>query len=158
MNYWLLKSEAHCYSIDDLKKDKKTAWTGVRNFQARNFMTRDMKVGDTVFFYHSGGSKTKDVVTGIYGLAKVSSTAHPDPTQFDKKDEHYDPKSKKENPTWQCVDVAFVKKFIEPIALSYIKLDPNLDGIMVAQVGSRLSVQPVSQKHGEYLLKVSRGE
>ncbi len=152
MNYWILKSEGACYSINDLKRDKKVAWEGVRNFQARNFMIHDMQIGDTVFFYHSNGKGENP--TGIYGLAKVTSKAHADESQFDKKDEHYDPKSKKENPTWQCVDVAFVKKFKEPIALSYIKIDPNLDGIMLAQVGSRLSVQPVSKKHGEYLSKI----
>lgn len=154
MNYWIFKSEGTCYSIDDLRKDKKTSWTGVRNFQARNFMTKDMKVGDLVFFYHSSG--TKDDPTGIYGLAKIVSQAHADETQFDTKDDHFDPKSKKENPTWHCVEIAFVKKFKEPIALSYIKIDPNLKGIMVAQTGSRLSIQPVSEKHGEYLLRIAQ--
>lgn len=157
MNYWLFKSEGTCYSIDDLKrdtqKDKKVPWTGIRNYQARNFMVQDVKLGDIVFFYHSNGKGESP--TGIYGLAKVVSLAHPDLTQFDKKDEHYDPKSKKESPTWQCVDVAFVKKFKEPIALSYIKIDPNLEGVMVAQTGSRLSIQPVSIKHAEYLLDLA---
>lgn len=152
MNYWLMKSEGACYSIDDLKKDKKVAWEGVRNFQARNFM-REMNVGDVVFFYHSNGKGENP--TGIYGLAKVSSKIHPDESQFNKKDEHYDPKSKKESPTWQCVDISFVKKFKEPIALSYIKIDPNLSSMMVAQTGSRLSVQPVSEKHAQYLLSIS---
>lgn len=151
MNYWLIKSEGECYSIDDLKKDKKVAWEGVRNFQARNFML-DMQVGDVAFFYHSNG--TKENPTGIYGIAKVSKKAHTDESQFNPKDEHYDPKSKKEKPTWQCVDVTFVKKFKEPIALSYIKVDPNLSGMMVAQTGSRLSVMPVSKKHAEYLLEI----
>ncbi len=152
MNYWIFKSEGDCYSIDNLKRDKKVAWTGVRNFQARNFMMKDAKVGDTVFFYHSSG--TKENPTGIYGLAKVASKSHVDETQFDKKDDHFEPKSKRENPTWACVDISYVAKFKEPIALSYIKIDPNLAGIMVAQTGSRLSIQPVSQKHGEYLLKI----
>jgi predicted RNA-binding protein with PUA-like domain len=153
MNYWLMKSEGACYSIDDLKRDKKVAWEGVRNFQARNFMMNDMKVGDTIFFYHSNGKGENP--TGIYGLAKVASKAHADESQFNKKDEHYDPKSTRENPTWHCVDVFFVQKFKEPIALSYIKIDPNLVGIMVAQTGSRLSVMPVSQAHGEYLLEIA---
>lgn len=148
-----MKSEGSCYSIDDLKKDKKVAWEGVRNFQARNFMMKDMKKGDTVFFYHSNGKGESP--TGIYGLAKVTSSAHPDESQFNPKDEHYDPKSKKQNPTWYCVDVSFVKKFKEPIALSYVKIDPHLVGIMVAQGGSRLSIQPVSEKHGKYLLEIS---
>jgi predicted RNA-binding protein with PUA-like domain len=106
--YWLIKSEMDCYSIDDLKRDKKTSWTGVRNYQARNFMM-NMNTGDVVFFYHSNGSIKSP--TGIYGIAKVSSLAHPDQSQFDKKDEHFDPKSKQEKPIWYCVDVGFVKKF-----------------------------------------------
>ncbi|MES3004842.1 MAG: EVE domain-containing protein [Patescibacteria group bacterium] len=149
--YWLMKSEADCYSIDDLKSDKKTSWGGVRNYQARNYMVRDMKVGDFVFFYYSGG--THATPAGIYGLAQVCSVAHPDQTQFDKKDDHYEPKATKEKPIWFCVDIKYVKKFKTPLTLAQIKFDPKLEGIVVAQTGSRLSVQPVSVKHGEYLLK-----
>ncbi len=148
--YWLMKSEADCYSIDDLKKDKSTSWGGVRNYQARNFMMRDMSVGDVVFFYHSGG--TKEIPAGIYGLATVSKLAHPDITQFDKKNDHYDPKTTKEKPIWYCVDIKFSKKLKNPMTLAEVKFDPNLSGIMLAQTGSRLSIQPVSQKHGEYLI------
>lgn len=149
MNYWLLKSEGTCYSIDDLKRDKKTAWTGIRNFQARNFLRDSMKTGDLALFYHSSG--TANSPTGVYGVCKVASNPYGDPTQFDRKDDHYDPKSKKENPTWFCVDIAFVKKFKEPITLTQIKFDPQLIGMMVAQKGSRLSVQPVSEKHFKYI-------
>ena len=145
-----MKSEADCYSIDDLKKDKATSWGGVRNYQARNFMMRDMSVGDVVFFYHSGG--TKEIPAGIYGLATVSKLAQPDITQFDKKNDHYDPKATKEKPIWYCVDIKYAKKFKQPMTLSEVKFDPNLAGIMLAQTGSRLSIQPVSQKHGEYLI------
>ncbi len=151
-SYWLLKSEGDCYSIDDLKKDKKTAWTGIRNYQSRNFMMKDMKVGDTVFFYHSGGDEENP--TGIYGLASVCSTAHPDLTQFDKMDEHYDPKATKEKPIWFCLDIKFVKKFKTVFTLSQIKFDPKLEGMRVREVGSRLSVQPVSVKHGDHLIKL----
>lgn len=146
MNYWLLKSEGDCYSIDDLKRDKKVAWTGVRNYQARNFMRDDMKVGDMILFYHSNAKPN-----GVYGIAKVASKPYPDPTAFDKKDEHYDPKSKKEKPTWILVDVAFVSKFKEPISLDEIKIDPRLEGMVVRQTGSRLSVMPVSEKHFNYI-------
>ncbi len=145
-----MKSEADCYSIDDLKNDKSTSWGGVRNYQARNFMMRDMSVGDVVFFYHSGG--TKEIPAGIYGLATVSKLAHSDITQFDKKNDHYDPKATKEKPIWYCVDIKFSKKLKNPITLTEVKFDPNLAGIMLAQTGSRLSIQPVSQKHGEYLI------
>ncbi len=145
-----MKSEADCYSIDDLQKDKSTSWGGVRNYQARNFMMNDMSIGDVVFFYHSGG--TKEIPAGIYGLATVSKLAHPDITQFDKKNDHYDPKATKEKPIWYCVDIKFSKKLKNPMTLAEVKFDPNLGGIMLAQTGSRLSTQPVSQKHGEYLI------
>jgi predicted RNA-binding protein with PUA-like domain len=144
MNYCLIKSEADCYSIDDLKKDKNTAWTGVRNYQARNFM-QSMAVGDGVLFYHSNG--TKEYPTGVYGIAKVVKIAHPDETQFEKGGEYFEPRATHEKPVWYCVDVGFVEKFKNLVSLTEIKLDPKLAGIMVAQTGSRLSVQPVSEKH-----------
>jgi predicted RNA-binding protein with PUA-like domain len=140
--YWLIKSEGNCYSIDDLKRDVSTPWTGIRNYQARNFMRDDMHIGDLVLFYHSMSEPT-----GIYGIAKVSSTPHPDLTAFDKKDEHYDPKSKKKQPTWMLVDMSFVKKFKEPISLEAIKKESALEDMVVRQKGSRLSVQPVSKEH-----------
>ncbi len=149
--YWLLKSEGDCYSIDDLKRDKKTAWTGIRNYQSRNFMRDSMSVGDVAFFYHSNGKG--EAPTGIYGLVTVSSASHPDETQFDKKDEHFDPKATKEKPIWYCVDVKFTKKFKEPITLAQIKFDPKLEGMLVRARGSRLSVQLVSEKHAEYLIQ-----
>lgn len=149
MNYWLIKSEGACYSIDDLKRDKKTAWTGIRNYQARNFMRDDIRVGDLVLFYHSNG--TPQSPSGIYGIAKVTSKPHPDETQFDKTDMHFDPKTKEGMPIWACVDMAFVKKFKEPISLDQIKSDRYLDGMEVRRTGSRLSVQPVSPKHYAYI-------
>jgi predicted RNA-binding protein with PUA-like domain len=149
--YWLMKTEAECYGIDDLARDKVIAWEGVRNYQARNFMMQSMNVGDTVFFYHSNG--TKHSPAGIYGVARVASSAHSDLSQFDPSDEHFDPKASKYKPIWYCVDVAYVKKWKTPLTLADIKLDPHLAGIPVAQTGSRLSIQPVSPNHGEYLLK-----
>ncbi len=149
MNYWLMKSEGSCYSIDDLKRDKKTAWTGVRNYQARNFM-RNMELGDQVFFYHSNGTPKEP--NGIYGLAKVSAKVHADESQFDKKDDHYDPKATHEKPIWECVDISFVKKFKEPVTLEQIKFEPGLSGMMLIQKGSRLSVQPVSERHYKIII------
>ncbi|HLP79249.1 MAG TPA: EVE domain-containing protein, partial [Acidobacteriota bacterium] len=105
MQYWLMKSEPSVYSIDDLKKDKKTAWTGVRNFKARNYM-KEMKIGDKVLFYHSN-SEPK----GVAGIAEVCSEARADPTQFDKKSEYYEPKATTQKPYWYLVDVCFKKKF-----------------------------------------------
>lgn len=148
--YWLIKSEGDCYSIDDLKRDKKVAWTGIRNYQSRNFMMNDMSVGDMTLFYHSNG--TTDAPTGVYGIARVASKMHPDETQFAKDDEHYDPKATKDRPIWHCVDMAFVRKFRNPVTLAEIKIDPALEGMLVRARGSRLSIQPVSQKHFEYIV------
>ena len=147
MKYWLVKSEGDCYSIDDFKKDKITAWTGVRNFQARNFMRDDMKVGDFVLFYHSSSEPN-----GVYGIAKVVSPPHADETAYDVDDEHYDPKSimdqfEGKEPTWMCVDLAFVKKFAKPVSLEEIKKDKELKKMEVAKVGQRLSVMPVEEGH-----------
>lgn len=150
MQYWLMKSEADCYSIDDLKKDKTTPWTEVRNYQARNFM-REMKKDDKVLFYHSNGGDE----TGVVGEAKVSKLAFPDPTQFDKKGDYYDPKSDKENPRWDCVEVRFVKKFKNPIYLSDLKNDPAFSDMTVVQKGNRLSVMPVNKKHFERIIKLA---
>ncbi len=150
MNHWLMKSEGNCYSIDDLRHDKRTAWTGVRNYMARNFMVRDMAVGDMVLFYHSSSEPT-----GVYGMAKVVSKAHVDETQFDKNDDHYDPKATREKPIWQCVDVEFVRKFKEPVSFQAMKLDPKLSGMVVLQKGSRLSIQPVSEKHFAHVCKMA---
>ena len=160
MNYWLIKSEASCYSIDDLKKDKKTSWEGVRNYQARNFMTQGMKVGDKILFYHSIGSDKTPA--GVYGVARVASGAHADETQFDRKDEHYDPKAIKPKAgnagkvIWQCVDVAFVSKWKHPVTLAEIRLDPALSGMPLLALGQRLSIMPVSEKHFNHILNLSQ--
>ncbi len=154
MNYWLIKSEGDCYSINDLKKDKVVPWSGIRNFQARNFMRDSMKLGDKALFYHSNG--TKENPTGVYGTAKVVSKPYPDQTAFDKKDDHYDPKSKKDSPTWMLVDMAFESEFKNPVSLTQIKFEPKLRGIMVAERGSRLSIQPVSKEHFEVIVGLSR--
>jgi predicted RNA-binding protein with PUA-like domain len=123
-NYWLIKSEWDCYSIDDLKKDKKTAWTGVRNYQARNFI-RGMKKDDLIIYYHSGGSAPSAV-----GIAKVVKSPYAE-----------------KDPLWSAVDIAYVEKFKTPLTLAQIKHNPKLSGMMVTQQGSRLSVQPVSKEH-----------
>ena len=148
----MLKSEAACYSIDDLKRDKRTAWTGIRNYQARNFMRDDMQIGDLCLFYHSSATPSE-----VSGIAEVVSAPHPDETAFDPKDEHYDPTSSKEKPTWMCVDIAFVKKVPRPISLHEIKNDPHLAAMLVSKKGSRLSIQPVSKAHFEYITKTLAG-
>jgi predicted RNA-binding protein with PUA-like domain len=155
MKYWLIKSEPSSYSIDDLKRDERTAWTGVRNFQARNHM-RDMKKGDLLLFYHSGGTPREPA--GVYGVAKVVKTAYMDPTALDSKDEHYDAKAVKyvkegKEPLWICVDVAFVKKLLRPVTLAEIKNDKELRSMLVARRGQRLSVMPVEEKHFERIVE-----
>jgi predicted RNA-binding protein with PUA-like domain len=147
-NYWLLKTEGYCYSIDDLKKDKKVAWTGVRNFQARNFMRDNMKVGDGVLVYHSSSDPS-----GVFGLAKVTKTGVVDETAFDTKDEHFDPKSKRENPTWICVEISFVRKFKQPFVLQDMKVEPRFSKMRTLQRGNRLSVMPVTKEEFEVFEK-----
>ena len=149
MNYWLIKSEPTSYSIDDLKKDKRTAWTGVRNYQARNFMMQ-MKMGDEVIFWHSSAE-----VIGAAGIAKVCSQPYPDEYQFDKKSDYYDKLSTKAKPRWYLVDFCFVKKLKKIISLEEIKTDKKLSGIMVAKPGIRLSVQPISKPHYQHLIRLT---
>ena len=147
--YWLMKSEPEVYSIDHLSKDTTTWWEGVRNYQARNFMMKDMAVGDEVLFYHSNAEPP-----GIAGLAKVSSKAQPDPTQFDKKSEYFDPKATLKNPRWLCVEVQFVKKFKNLVSLSEVKKTQALDKMLLIQKGSRLSIQPVTATEFELIKKM----
>jgi len=146
MKYWLIKSEADCYSIDDLEREGATPWEGVRNYQARNYM-RDMAVGDLALFYHSNSKPL-----GVAGVARVVAPPHADETQFQVGNEYYDAKATHENPIWQCVDFGFVTKFEHVVTLKDLKLDPATRGMLVCQTGSRLSVQPVSQKHFEYVM------
>ncbi|HYW76641.1 MAG TPA: EVE domain-containing protein [Gammaproteobacteria bacterium] len=154
MNHWLMKSEPSVFGIDDLARapGKKTLWDGVRNYQARNFM-RDMRVGDEVFFYHSNCAEP-----GIVGIMRIVREAYPDPTQFDRKDPHYDPKSKPESPRWSVVDVEYVKRFKATIALSEMKQDGALDGMKILQRGNRLSVTPVSEKHWKRICMLAKSK
>lgn len=146
--FWLMKSEPTTFGIDHLKAEKVSPWDGVRNYQARNFMRDAMKVGDQVLIYHSACDEI-----GVVGLGEVVSQAYPDPTAFNPKSKYFDSKSKPEKPTWYLVDIKFKEKFKNIVSLKRIKSDPILHGIMVAQTGSRLSIQPVSKAH--YLQIVS---
>ncbi len=145
--YWLVKSEPESYGIAHLKKDKVTAWTGVRNFQARNNM-REMRAGDCVLFYHSNCK-----VPGIYGIAKVASAPYADPTQFDPKSRYYEPRATKEKSVWDLVDIAFVEELKEPITLPDLRANPKLAKMLILQPGSRLSVTPVSPEHFALITK-----
>ena len=149
MQYWLVKSEPSCYSIDDLKQEKIGSWTDVRSYQARNFL-RAMKKGDLLLFYHSSCA-----LPGVVGVAKVVKEAYPDPTQFDPKSEGYEKASTVESPRWSTVDVALVETFKETLTLSEIKADKKFTGMEVTKQGSRLSVQPVSEIHFKRVLLLS---
>lgn len=144
-----MKSEPEEFSINDLKRVKEEPWSGVRNYAARNYMMRDMKVGDAVLFYHSSCE-----VPGVYGLAKVSHLSEPDASQFDKKSEYFDPKAKKEKPTWYGVRVKYVKTFKHPVTLATIKMDAKLKGMFLFKNG-RLSVGPVTKAEYEHILKLA---
>ena len=143
MNYWLMKSEPDEVSVDDAlaAKNATVAWTGVRNYQARNFMRDGMRVGDGVLFYHSSCAEP-----GIVGIARVASQAYPDPTQFDPKSPYHDPKSKREEPRWLLVDVQVLRK-IPTITLPALRERPELAQMLVLKKGNRLSITPVEAAH-----------
>src|SRR5215510_9896592 len=147
--YWLMKSEPGVYSIADLQRDRTTCWDGVRNYQARNFMRDDMRVGDGVLFYHSSAQPM-----GIYGVAQVVREAYPDHTAFDASDQHYDPKSEPADPTWMMVDVGYVGTFKTPITLATLKKTLGLEKMLVIQRGSRLSVQPVTPEEWDIVMRL----
>lgn len=146
MNFWLMKSEPDIFSIDNLSSKKKSGWDGVRNYQARNFMRDDMKLGDLILFYHSSCE-----TPGIAGLAKVSKTSHADPTQFDRKSDYYDAKATKENPRWFMVEVEFVEKYDQVLTLAEIKKMKGLEKMPLVQKGSRLSINPVTEEEFKIL-------
>ncbi|MGI9232474.1 MAG: EVE domain-containing protein [Woeseiaceae bacterium] len=147
MTYWLMKSEPDAYSIDDLERDGREMWDGIRNYQARNMMRDDMNIGDEIFFYHSSCKEP-----GIVGIAKVVSEPYPDPTQFDRKSKYFDAKSKKDDPRWCLVDVEFVRKTTRTITLTEIKEEKSLGDMILTRKGNRLSIMPVARKHWNKIL------
>ncbi|MBU0475747.1 MAG: EVE domain-containing protein [Bacteroidetes bacterium] len=151
MKYWLVKSEPNAYSIDDLARDKITHWDGVRNYQARNFMRDEMKIGDKVLFYHSN-TETPAVV----GVCEVVKEGYPDFTAFDPEDKHYDPKSKLDQPTWIMVDIKIVDKLARPVTLEEIKNNPKLQNMKLVQRGNRLSVMPIDKKEFDEIIKLCK--
>ena len=142
MNYWLMKSEPDAFSIDDLAKcdDQTEPWDGIRNYQARNFMRDQMKIGDKVLFYHSSCK-----VPGVVGIAKVVKEAYPDHTSWDQNSKYFDPKSSKEEPRWFMVDIQLERKFESAIALTELKKTDGLESMALLKRGNRLSIQPVSE-------------
>ena len=149
MAYWLMKSEPHAFSIDDLKKVKRSSWDGVRNYQARNMMRDDMRIGDEIFFYHSNCKEP-----GIVGIMKVASEPYPDPIQFDDKSNYFDPKSSRDNPRWILVDVEFVRKLSRNITLTEIKAEKSLEDMILTRRGNRLSIMPIEDKHWNKILSL----
>ena len=150
MRYWLMKSEPDVFGIDDLAAAprKTTAWWGVRNYQARNFMRDDMRVGDRAFFYHSSCPDP-----GIAGIVRVSRRAYPDETQFDPTSEYYDAAATRANPRWLNVNVTLVRK-TRLLPIQAIRSHPELAGMRVLQRGNRLSITPVEPQEWAFILRL----
>ena len=144
-----MKTEPDTYSIDDLENDATTPWEGVRNYQARNIMRDQMKIGDRVLFYHSNAKSP-----GIVGIAEVCKLAYPDFFAWDPTSKYFDPKSTPDKPIWQMVDVKYIARFNELISLHDLKKIPELDGMMLLRKGARLSVQPVIKEHFDLILNL----
>ncbi len=149
--YWLFKSEPDVFSFSDLQNtpDATTCWEGVRNYQARNLLRDDMQVGDGVLYYHSNAKPQV-----IAGRAEIVRAGYPDHYQFDPKHKYFDPKASEDNPRWYMVDIKAVKAFKRPLTLPELKQMPEIEDMMLVKKGSRLSVQPVSKAHWQFLTKL----
>jgi predicted RNA-binding protein with PUA-like domain len=152
MAYWLFKSEPDEYSIDDLAAEASGfgVWDGIRNYQARNLLRDKVAVGDKVFFYHSSCK-----LVGVAGIMEVVKAAYPDPAQFDSNNKYFDAKASEDKPRWFCVDVRFEQKFAEIVALKMIKATDSLKDMVLVNQG-RLSIQPVSKKEWQTILKLAK--
>ena len=150
--YWLFKSEPESFSIEDLAASPKktTCWEGVRNYQARNLLRDEVKVGDGVLFYHS---RSKPM--GVVGVCEVVKAGYPDHTARDPESKYFDPKATKDDPRWYMVDVKLKEKFRDTITLAQLKETPGLEGMMVCQRGARLSIQPVTAAEWKIVLKLA---
>lgn len=150
--YWLMKSEPTCFSLDDLERAPAgtSSWDGVRNFQARNLLRDEIKVGDGVLFYHSSCAEP-----AIVGLAVVVRAGYPDHTAQDPRSDHFDPKATPANPIWYMVDVQFRKRLAQPLTRDILRRHPVLAGMMVVKRGSRLSVQPVAGAEWQAVLALT---
>jgi predicted RNA-binding protein with PUA-like domain len=155
MRYWLMKSEPDEFSINDLARAPRhsTAWFGVRNYQARNFMRDEMKRGDRVLFYASNADPS-----GVTGVAEISREAYADQFARKKGHEYYDEKATAENPIWYMVDIGFVEKFPHIVPLETLKSTRGLEEMVVTRKGSRLSIQPVTKSELEIVAKMGRGK
>lgn len=152
MKYWLMKSEPEEYSIDDLAKAGRDHWDGIRNYQVRNMMRDDMRVGDLAFFYHSNSKPP-----GIVGVMKIVREGYPDHTAFDPDDKHFDAKSDPDNPRWFMVDVEFVEKFERAVSLPELREHGHkFEDFPLLRKGNRLSVMPVTKKHWTAIVKLAK--
>lgn len=149
--YWLMKCEPDAYTIEDLERDGRTSWEGVRNYQARNFMRDQMQVGDKVLFYASNASPS-----GVTGLAEIVRAGYPDHTAWTKGHTYFDEGSSSESPAWYMVDIGFVERFPATVSLETLKQTPGLEDMMVTRKGSRLSVQPVARDEYDIVVKLGR--
>jgi len=147
---WLMKSEPEVFSIDDLAREGTTSWEGVRNYQARNFMRDEMRVGDRVLYYHSNADPT-----GVAGLARVARTGYPDPTARDAASDYFDPKASDDDPRWYMVDLEFEERFPRVVTLDELRATPGLEKMLVINK-SRLSVQPVTDAEFAMVAKLGR--
>ncbi|HUS23577.1 MAG TPA: EVE domain-containing protein [Candidatus Binatia bacterium] len=150
MKHWLMKSEPDTFGIDHLKQRGTEPWSGVRNYQARNFMRDGMQPGDLAFFYHSSCE-----VPGVYGIMEIATPAYPDPTQFDRKSPYYDAAATRQQPRWHLVDVKYRRHLRAPVTLAMLKAHAaKLKGFRLLQAGSRLSVMPVAPGHWDVVLSL----
>ena len=153
MSHWLIKSEPDVFSIDDLARVRREPWTGVRNYQARNFMWKEMQPGDLALFYHSNAKPP-----GIVGITRVCGHPYPDPSQFEERGEYFDPKSTATNPRWWLVDFEYVATFPRMLTLHALKADPVLAKMMICQRGTRLSITPVAANHFKRACKLGESD
>lgn len=149
--HWLVKSEEDVYAIEDLERDGRTPWDGVRNYEARNHMRDEMRPGDPVLYYHSRAKPP-----GVVGLARVASESYPDPEQFDPDSRYYDEKATRAEPRWFLVDVEFVERFPRRVPLEEIRGRRELDDMVLVR-RSRLSVQPVREEEFDLICEMARG-
>lgn len=144
---WLMKSEPDVYGYDDLEREGRTMWDGIRNYQARNFMRDDMRVGDRVLFYHSNCDPP-----GVAGIAEVASEPYPDPTQFDPANRYFDEKATREKPRWMLVDVTPVRALPRLVSLAELREDVSLADLPLLRKGNRLSIMPVSEADADRII------
>lgn len=150
VKYWLMKTEPDVFSIDDLKKQRIAPWEGVRNYQARNFMRDEMKLGDLILLYHSNANPP-----GVAGMAEVSKLAFADSFALDKTSKYFDPKATSEKNPWVMVEVKFIKKFDQLVSLHELKKHAKLSEMRLLQKGNRLSVMPVEKNEFDYIVKLT---